>query len=297
MKTLKAELLFDCRAELGECIRWDERAQCLYFLDIDNGEIHRFDPSSKAHQVLKVGEQIGCFSLAEAGGFIAGLRSGYGKISGMQAGVTRLTSPAYNRATMRFNDGRCDAAGRFWAGTMYEPRGASAARVYRLGADYHFSEQAHCVVANGIAFSPDNQFMYLADTPNHIVWRYNFDLDSGALSQRTVFAAWDPRTVNYGGRPDGAVVDSAGNYWTCLFGGGRVQQYSPKGQLLAEVKLPVTHVTCACFGDADLKTLYITTARIRLTEAELSREPTAGSVYAVRVDEPGLIEHRFKGAM
>ncbi len=292
MKTYQAELFFDCRALLGECIRWDEQAGMLYFVDIPGHTLHRYHPQTKAHHSVNVGEDFGCFALRTAGGFIAGLRSGYARIDAAMRTVTRLQGPAYDPRTQRFNDGRCDAVGRMWAGTMYEPRDQQAGQVWRLDPNGSLHAAGiPAIISNGIAFSPDNAWMYFADTPNHAVFRYEFDVATGTVRNGKVIRRYTPGN----GRPDGATVDAEGNYYICLFDGGRIEKLSPEGSLLAEIHVPTRDITCCTFGDADLKTLYITTARSRRTAAELQQQPSAGSVFAVRMDVAGRNEYRYAG--
>ena len=293
--TFKAELALDARATLGECVRWDEREKLVYWVDIPGQKMHRFDPATGNDDVMELDQEMGCFALANSGGFIAGMRSGYARISAFGGEVQRLTSPDYDPSKVRFNDGRCDPAGRFWAGTMWEPRDQAGGHIYCLEADGRFSAKANpVVISNGITFSPDHQTFTLADTPNHVLWAFDYDIDSGNVSNRRVLRTYDPAK----GRPDGACVDAEGNLYVAMFTGGRVEKLSPKGELLATIEVPVPNVTCCTFAGDDLRTLYITTARTRMTDAELAAKPHAGGLFAVRIegnDAPGIAESRYAG--
>ncbi|HNY45756.1 MAG TPA: SMP-30/gluconolactonase/LRE family protein [Casimicrobium sp.] len=295
VERLKAELALDARATLGECVRWDEREGLIYWVDIPGQRLHRYNPSTGHNDTMEIGQEIGCFALAETGGFITGLRSGYARIDTFGGTVQRLTSPDYDPAFVRFNDGRCDGAGRFWAGTMWEPRDRPAAHVYCLEADGRFSTKANPItLANGITFSPDNKTFTLADTPNHVLWTFDYDLDTATPSNRRVLRTFDPPQ----GRPDGACVDAEGNIYLAIFAGARVEKISPKGELLAVIDLPIPNITCCSFAGDDLQTLYITTARVRMSDEQLAQHPYAGGLFAIRLPShhaPGVIEARYAG--
>ena len=292
---LKAELLLDVRAQLGECIRWDEREKRVYWCDIPGQKLHRFDPATGRDESMEIGQDIGCFAQDEKGGFIAGLRSGYARITAFGGEIQRLTSPDYDSSKARFNDGRCDPAGRFWAGTMWEPRDQAGGHIYCLESDGRISAKANpVVISNGITFSPDHKTFTLADTPNHVLWAFDYVIDSGNVGNRRVLRTYDPPK----GRPDGACVDAEGNLYVAMFIGGRVEKLSPKGELLAVIEVPVPNITCCTFAGDDLRTLYITTARTRMSDEELAAKPHAGGLYAVRIEgdhAPGVVEARYAG--
>lgn len=287
------ECVLDAHALLGECPRWDPAEQCLYWVDIDGHKLHRFDPASGEDQCWEIGEEIGCLARCE-GGVVAGLRSGLAHISLPEGTIHRLPSPDYDRNTVRFNDGRCDPLGRFWAGTLYQPKDHKAAWLYRLDLDGNLSRQAGPVyTANGLAFSPDGSRLYWADTPEHAIYVYELDLASGELGQQRLFHQFP-----YGlGRPDGAAVDSEGYYWSALYAGGRVVRLSPEGEIVAEIPLPARYPTMVAFGGADLRTLYITTARKPAEAAELRHFPQSGGLFATRVPVAGLPEPWFRGLL
>lgn len=292
---LKAELALDARATLGECIRWDARDKLIYWVDIPGKKMHRYDPASGHDDSLDLPQEMGCFAQDGHGGFIAGMRSGYARINCFGGDITLLTSPDYDPAKARFNDGRCDPAGRFWAGTMWEPRDKAGAAIYCLEADGRFSAKANPVVlSNGITFSLDNKTFTLADTPNHVLWAFDYDIDTANVSNRRLLRTFDPPQ----GRPDGACVDAEGNVYIAIFAGSRVETISPTGELLAVIELPVPNITCCTFAGDDLQTLYITTARTRMTDAELATRPEAGGLFAVRMPAhhaPGILEPRYAG--
>ena len=194
---------------------------------------------------------------------------------------------------MRFNDGKADPLGRLWVSTIYEPRTAPRAALYRFAAGRIERMAGEATVGNGLAFSPDARTLYWSDTTSHRIHAFDFDLAAGALSRRRVFMQFAPKAVGagpvgYGGRPDGAAVDAEGALWVAMFEGQRLVRLSPEGQLLEELPLPVRCPTMPCFGGADLRTLYVTTSREKRPADELAAQPLAGAVLSLRVPVPGL---------
>ncbi len=285
------ELVLPVCAKLGECPRWDESNGLLYWVDINGFTLNRFDPLTQKNVVRLFEEEVGCFSLRTREGFVLAMRSGFYLLDDWEAGLEFVADPEADLKKNRFNDGRCDALGRFIAGTYYPPKDYDGANLWSLGRSEQVTQlEQGLLTANGTAFSPDNQWFYLADTPKHVIYRYRYDLASGAISDKTIFHQFP---VGHG-RPDGAAVDSAGNYWTALYEGGCIACLNPEGEIIEEIAVPAKCPTMVAFGDEDLKSLYITTVGER-PEEEKSRYPNAGGLFKVRVDVPGMIEHRFAG--
>jgi sugar lactone lactonase YvrE len=278
---------------LGESPLWHPAEQVLYWCDIPGHALNRFDPKSDAHTRWPFDTDVACCAPLMEGGLLLALRSGLVRFDVSTGDVTPLddTLP-YDPKTERFNDGKADAQGRLWVGTIHEPREPKAA-LYRY-ADGKLDKMADKIsVSNGLAWSPDAHTMYWADTKAHAVHAFDFERAGGAISNQRVFAQFPVKTADqdlatYGGRPDGAAMDSQGHYWCAMFEGARVLRFAPDGTLVQEIKLPVRCPTMPCFGGADLKTLYITTAREKRPADELAREPLAGCVLQLRVDVPGL---------
>ena len=284
--------VLDARARLGECPRWDERAGVLYWVDIDAFELHRFDPATGRDDRRSFDEEIGCFSLRARGGFVAALRSGFVLLDDFDAAPRPVADPQADLPGNRFNDGRCDPAGRFLAGTMNPARDADTGALYALGADLGVHRvTGGTLTSNGLAFSPDGATMFHADTPRRTIHAFDYDIETGRVANKRIFH----RFPVGGGRPDGAAVDAQGCYWTALYDGGRIARLSPEGEVLSEIPIPARHCTMVAFGGADLKTLYVTTARNGHSARDLERFAQAGGLFAVPVDVPGLIEPRFAG--
>ena len=237
-------------------------------------------------------DEIGCIGLRKDGGFIAGFRSGVWLPDSQGNRETKLADNPEDQRTSRFNDGRVDLAGRFLVGTIDEPKDGGKAHLYRYDRRGLVTLASGLLTSNGVAFSPDGRMLYHSDTPTFTVWRYAYDPARGEATDKTLFARLEPAKTDQG-RPDGAAVDAEGCYWTALFEGGRIQRYAPDGRLLAEYPVPARCPTMVCFGGADLKTLYVTSARTGRSGDELTAFPHSGSLFSMRVDVPGLPESRF----
>lgn len=279
-------------SELGECPVWSVREQALYWADILAGQLHRLDPRDGSVRSLQLPEHLGCFGLREQGGFVVALRSGIYLLDARgQLGKCLAENPT-GAEQSRFNDGRVDPWGRFWAGTIWQPRDRNGGQLVRVDAQHNAQVMAEDVmVSNGLAFSPDRAWVYHSDTPNHVLYRYPLDAD-GQPGPRQLLREFQRGS---GGRPDGAAFDSAGCYWSAQFDGGRVLRLSPDGQVLEEIQVPTRWPTMVAFGGADLRTLYITSSRENRSAEELAAWPLSGCVFATRVNVPGCAEPLFAG--
>ena len=281
--------VLDAHASLGESPVWSIAEQVLYWVDINAPALHRFDPAAGHDTAMPMPSSIGCMALAERGGFVIALRDGIWRAGRDGKLERRLAAAPYDPAHHRFNDGRCDRQGRFFVGTMNERRDANTGTLYRLDANGALATViGDMMISNGLAWSPDGRTMYHADTPTHTIHAYDYDVGTGTPSRRRVFAQWSGETD----RPDGGAVDSAGNYWTAFYRGGKVVKLSPRGDVLAEFAIPAMCPTMCAFGGPDLTTLYVTSARQMRESAELARLPQSGGVFAMQVDTPGLPEPR-----
>lgn len=284
------QLALKVNANLGECPRWDDQAQLLYWVDINNQQLHRFDPVTGADEFIQFEEEIGCFSLRHNDkGFVVAMRSGFHFLDGWSPELRPICDPEADLKQNRFNDGRCDAAGRLIAGTYYPPKDYDGANLWCLDTDLSVKKLAGgLLTSNGAAFSPDNKTFYYSDTPKHQIYRCTYDLDTGSIGESEIFFEFEKGN----GRPDGAAIDSEGFYWTALYEGGRVVRISPEGKIVEEIAVPARCPTMVAFGDADLKTLYITTVGNR-PEEELKEFPDSGSIFKLRLETAGMVEYRF----
>lgn len=277
--------------QLGETPLWCERERKLWWLDIERPRLQSFDPANGRHEVHPQRcTFLGSQALCEDGSHLLALDLELHRRS-LPAGELSLLARVEQGLDNRLNDGRVDARGRLWIGTMDNQLHRPSGALYRVdpdGAVHRMLEGV--IVSNGIAFSPDQRTMVFTDTRRYMSWRFDFDADAGRISNRRVFADYSASRE----RPDGACVDVDGGIWTAFFGGGRVVRYRPDGVIDVVLPVPVTNPTCVCFGGADLQTLYITTASKFLTAEQRAFEPLAGSLLAVHGLAQGMPEHRFR---
>lgn len=311
------------RAGLAESPLWDAQRQAWFWMDIDQHQIHQHNiraDNDATHRVwqlpLEARYDIGAIALADNGDLMLALRAGIASFNPDEAPKNispeiRIPAP-YDTSTTRFNDGGVDAQGRWWIGSLYAPKTYAGAHLFCLEhgvlkpilgelANIEPYKNWGITTANGWAMSPDGTTMYHADTQAHTVYRYDFDASAPvetALSNRTVFfQTLDTRDTDapYQGRPDGAAVDSEGNYWLALYEGAAIVKIAPNGNVVQKIPLPAKAPTMLCFGGADLKTLIITTAGNR-PESELAHYPTNGHILTLKSDTAGLAPQRYRSS-
>lgn len=284
---------------LGESPLWHPLEQQLYWTDIPGKALHCHDPRTGHHRSWPVDTEVGSLAPMREGGLLLARRDGLWHFDPETARHHALAPAPYDTRRERFNDGKCDPQGRFWTGTIYEPRDAALASLYRYDRQHGLRRIAGDItVGNGLGWSADGRTLYYSDTKAHTIYAQDFDADAGQPGARRVLAHFplkqaDQDLDTYGGRPDGAAVDAEGAYWCAMFEGQRLLSLSPRGEVLREIHLPVRCATMPCFGGADLKTLYITTSREKRPEAELTVQPLAGRILTLRVDTPGLPANCF----
>ena len=234
--------------------------------------------------------KVTALGLRQSGGFITATERGFHFWDGKSTTLKFITHPEEGKAGARFNDGKVDRGGRFWAGTM-DPRNATSA-LYRLDPDCMVTQMDKGItISNGLGWSPDNHRMYYADTQHHVVYAYNFNARKGSLSGRRVFLQVPPEE----GLPDGLTVDNQGYIWVAFYDGWRVTRYAPNGKADRQIDLPAARPTCPAFGGAALDELYITTAIDGLSNKELAKQPQAGNLFMLKPGVKGLPEPEFLG--
>ena len=291
MLTSELRRVASVTAKVTECPVWDAAERRLHFVDIYAGRICSVDWQSGALAQIDLPEAVGCISLATKHRFVAGLASGAALVDRLTGKFARIGSMSIAEGT-RLNDGRCDPGGNFfWVGSMVEKLDHAGAHLYRIGIDGSTTTMASDLIcSNGLAWSPDGASMYHSDSRQRTVWAYDYDVRSGGISNKRVFAV-----ANEGeGRPDGAAVDSEGCYWSARYDGWRIVRHAPDGRELFVLRTPVQNPTMCTFAGDDLSTLVFTSARGSLTAAELERQPWAGSVFAVDVGVRGCREPQFR---
>ena len=284
------ELVIKADAELGEGPVWDARSSRLAWVDILSKRILLTDVLTGDTEAIAVPLHVGAVAPRAAGGFVAALQDGFWVVGD---GPPRRIAPIGEaRPELRFNDGKCDPAGRFWAGTMAYDQAPGTGALYRLDADGRATGMLHDVtVSNGLAWSLDGATMYYVDTPTQRIDAFSFAAASGEISDRRP-AVQIPAEL---GKPDGLTIDERGGLWVALWGGGALHRYLD-GRLDRVVKLPVRQPTSCAFGGADLDELYVTSAWEGLSTADRVAQPLAGAVFRVRPGVRGLPVAVFAGA-
>ncbi|NRF69666.1 SMP-30/gluconolactonase/LRE family protein [Aquincola sp. S2] len=277
---------------LGESPFWHPEERRLYWIDIPGRLLNRYDPQRELHEHWSLASEPGACAPLLGGGLLLAMRDGLWRFDPETNSRSQLAAPPYDPARQRFNDGKADPQGRFWVGTIDDLREPRAA-LYRHAKGRTERQAEGATTSNGLGFSPDGRTMYWADTKAHAVYAFDFDAGDGSLSRRRVFQQFAMRGADapletYGGRPDGAAVDSEGAYWVAMYEGQRLLRLSASGETLGEIPLPVRCPTMPCFGGDDLRTLYVTTARDKRPADELALQPWAGCVLVMRVEVPGL---------
>lgn len=291
------QVVYDKPMAVGEAPLWHPGEQRLYWVDIDGFTVHRIDPATGEHHAWRMESEPSALAMHAGGGIVVAQRKGFYHLDTRSGAVTLIAAAPYDTTKYRFNDGRVDPAGRFWVGTMYEPRDQQAAEMFCLDHGTVRTQWSGGMTnSNGLGFHADARRMYHADTTAHRIDRYEFDAERGTAANPRPFQqfATDKSAPDYGGRPDGAAIDSAGNYWIAMFEGGRVLCFAPDGVLLREVRLPLRCPTMVAFGGADLKTLFITSASHNRPQAEREQYPLTGCVLSLRVDVPGRPEPAYQ---
>jgi sugar lactone lactonase YvrE len=290
---LQAELVLDAKAMLAEGPCWDAETQKLYWVDIMTGVVHTFDPVSGCNVGIEVKQYVGAVVLRQSGGLMLALKNGFHALDPVTGKLTPLTDPESHLPGNRFNDGKVDPAGRFWAGTMALSGDGSTGSLYRLDTDL----SVHCLLrdigcSNGLAWSVDGKTMYYIDTSTKKVAAFDYDLTTGAIDRYRV-AVVIPED---GGVPDGMTIDAEGMLWVAQWGGSRVSRWNPQtGEELDSVSVPASQVTSCTFGGKEFDTLYITTAREGLDDEALLLQPLAGGLFAVRTSVKGASSFSFAG--
>jgi sugar lactone lactonase YvrE len=264
---------------LGEGPVWDSVRKTICWADIINGKIHEFDPSSKSHSIIQVNEMVGSFAVCTNGDFVAALEHGFSFIDRNSGEKTFIGDPESGQPENRFNDGKCDPAGRFWAGSMSFNTTDASGHLYLLDNNHGIHKRINDItISNGLDWSLDYKTFYYIDTPTFQVDAFDYDNATGEIANRRK-AINIPREEGF---PDGMCIDMEGMLWIAHWGGWQITRWDPgTGEKLLSIKLPVSQVTSLCFGGAQLKDIYITSAREGLSEEDLEKEPLAGSLLRI----------------
>ncbi|MBO0783398.1 MAG: SMP-30/gluconolactonase/LRE family protein [Ktedonobacteraceae bacterium] len=288
------EHILPVKNELGEGPVWDSDGQVLYWVDINAHNFHRYNPSSGTHEVFNVGVPIGVMALRASGGFVMATRNGFAFWDEQQRTLQYIADPEADKPGNRFNDGAVDCRGRFWAGTMaISESGPPAGSLYRLDPDGSVHKMETGIsISNGIGWSPDNTLMYFTDTSPHVTYVYDFDAETGTISNRRVFVQ---TPLEEAAGPDGLAVDSEGYVWSAYWNGAKIVRYAPDGQVERVIEVPALRTTSCVFGGPSLDELYITSSGADLSSEQRAQYPLSGDLFRVKTDVKGLPKYKFAG--
>ncbi|MEY2948959.1 MAG: hypothetical protein RLZZ248_160 [Bacteroidota bacterium] len=289
---MKIRPLNDIKADLGEGPVWDEKNQVIYWLDILNGLIHEYEFETGMSKYFSVGEMIGSYALTDKGNMIIASKSGIGYIDKTKGNYQLLAAPEKHLPNNRFNDGKCDPQGRFWAGSMSLIGEKEVGTLYKFENSIAIPMIKGVSISNGLAWSLDSKIMYYIDTPTRQVVGYDFDMEQGQISNKRVIITLDKDS----GYPDGMTIDAEGMLWIAHWDGWRISRWNPSsGNLLMEIKMPAAQITSLTFGGENLETLFVTSAKTGLDHSNLESQPLAGSIFEIiGLEIKGITSTRFK---
>ncbi|MBD2677014.1 MULTISPECIES: SMP-30/gluconolactonase/LRE family protein [Nostoc] len=281
--------ILDARARLGEGPVWDSTKKLLYWIDIFNHRVHQLDPATGDNRFFDVGDVVGAIATAGTDRLIITLRRHLAFLNTQTGEVTPILEVEANMPNNRINDGKCDPQGRFWFGSMSAIENPDA-NLYRYDADgsLHLMETG-LTISNGLGWSPDQKLFYLTDSPKQKIYVYDFNSVTGNITNRRIFVDLTHESFY----PDGLTIDSQGNIWSAMWNGWCVIRFNPKGEEILRIKLPVPLITSCTFGGEDLQTLYITTASVGLSQAEIDKSFYSGDLFALQTDVTGLPSDNF----
>jgi len=287
----EVKLVIDAKASLGEGPIWDHEKRLLYWIDIINKEIRILDPKTHSERIIKTAQSPGSVVVGTNQRILAAFENGFSFLDLLTEKTTFIADPESGIPGNRFNDGKCDPAGRFFAGTLSNETGKAS--LYCLDTDQSITKKIDGVTtSNGIVWNMKTEKMYYIDTPTKEIWGYDYDIKTGDISNKEVVV----HIPDGEGVPDGMTIDSEGMLWVAHWGGWKVSKWDPMtGEKLYEVKVPAEKVTACAFGGDDLNELYITTARIGLCEEDLKEQPNAGGLFCIKTEEKGVPAYTFKG--
>ena len=289
-KPMTVETAIASKNILGEGPWWSVKESALYWIDIKGKNVQRWHSETGDQSVWNVPHEIGCFVMAASGRGLLAMQNGLHYLDLVTNELTPIVDPEEEKPGNRFNDGICDRRGRFWLGTMDNEEEGTTGALYRFDPDQSIHKiRGDVGISNGLGWSPDDRVMYYADSPARVIYAYDYDIDRGEATGERVFVEVDH------GFPDGLTVDSEGYVWSAQWGAWRVVRYAPDGTVDRIVQMPVEKPTSCMFGGPELKDLYVTSARIKLTPEALARQPDAGNVFRIQTDVAGLPEAYFAG--
>jgi sugar lactone lactonase YvrE len=287
------KVVVDVKATLGEGPCWDAVNQLFYWVDIEQKKLHIHDPQTRSNRFIELPDRVGAAVLRASGGMILALQNGFYSLDLETEILTAIIDPEVEITTNRFNDGKCDAAGRFFAGTMSVSDSPEQGSLYCLNTDLTCTKVLNRIsTSNGIAWSLDNKIMYYIDSPTCQVWAFDYELATGIMSNKRVVIT----IPEGGGVPDGMTSDEEGMLWVAQWEGWQVSRWNPHtGELIEVIPVPVSRVTSCVFGGENLDVLYITTASVDVPPEGDPAQPHAGAVFSIKTKVKGAPTFTFAG--
>lgn len=290
---LYANVEYQTDAHLGEGPVWDEITQKLWWVDILSCTLNCYDPVTKENRSFDVGEQIGAAALRKKGGLLLALKSGFAFFDEESESITPLRNDFVNIENTRFNDGKCDPAGRFWVGTLDYDLEEGSGNLFWLNSDLEVDQKLdQLTIPNGMAWNSSADTFYFIDTIARKLYSFRYQKETGEISDRSVIYEFEEDL----GYPDGMTIDTHDKLWIALYAGRKVIQINPKnGHIEFEIRVPVPKPTSCTFGGKDLKTLFITTCREYMDESQIEKAPLSGSLFSIDLPFSGRPVDRFNG--
>ncbi|CAG5126286.1 unnamed protein product [Candidula unifasciata] len=292
----------NCCPSIGEGPHWDVKSESLYFVDITTGGIHRWDSKTGQESKINLDGTVGFVIPCERGGVVAGLNRTISHVDWDTANTTVLAEVEQGTKN-RFNDGKCDASGRLWAGTMgFETLpgkvDSGQGSLYSLSTDHKLTKHVGNIdISNGIDWTDDNSVMYYIDSVPRKVYAFDFNIEEGTVSNQRTVVEFEPGTESTYGLPDGMCIDNEGKIWVACFSASRVYRFDPEtGKTLQSLEFPATNITSVCFGGKNLDELYVTSSMWKLPEELKDQQPLAGSIFRVTgLGVKGRAPNNFRG--
>ncbi|RSK25791.1 SMP-30/gluconolactonase/LRE family protein [Bacillus sp. HMF5848] len=288
------ELVIDAKAKLGEGPCWDKQTKRLYWVDIEGKYVHVYDSVTNINRSISVSQMIGAVVPRNENEVIVAAEDGFYILNLETEETKAIADPESHLPNNRFNDGKCDEMGRFWAGTMDRSFKKGQGALYCLDTDHKVATKWENVsISNGLAWSPDNRYMYYIDTPTRCVVRFDFDIEQAHISNPTTVISFSEETE---GMPDGMTIDEEGMLWIAHWGGAQISRWDPSsGTQLDSISIPALNVTSCAFGGDDLSELFVTTARGEMTKEQLEKYPYTGGVFKVVPGIKGTRTYSYQG--
>lgn len=288
MNQLSVKNVLKARARLGESPLWDVEKQQLFWVDILNYRVHQFDPATGKDRYFDVGDVVSAIQKADSDRLLLALSNSLAFLDLQTGEVTPIQQIEFPYPDTRFNDGKCDSQGRFWIGSISESPGQATLYRYDPDGKFHIMETG-LTISNGLGWSPDRSTFYLTDSAQHKIYAYNFEVESGKISDRRVLIDLSSEGVE----PDGLAIDSQGNIWSALWNGWCVACFNSAGEEILRLKMPVQRPTSVSFGGENLTDLYITSASIGLSQKEIRQEIDAGDLFCLSTNYSGMPSYQF----